>query len=252
MTTDLLLPAFFLFFIIATLYSSVGHAGASGYLAVMAILSFTPESIKPASLVLNSIVAFIASIRYIGAGYFNSKVFFPFIITSVPCSFAGGYWSIRPDLFKLIAGVFLIVSAVFMLANAFFRTVEKEETAKMPPVYGLVLGAIIGLFSGLIGVGGGIFLSPILILYRWATVRTASGIAALFILLNSLSGLAGHLSAFRYLDSTIAYWILAVILGGMLGTYLGTTRFNHKIIIGCLFFVLMTAGLKFIVVDFLK
>jgi hypothetical protein len=122
----------------------------------------------------------------------------------------------------------------------------------MPFVYGLIGGSLIGLISGLIGVGGGIFLSPIIIIANWTSVKNASGVAALFILFNSLAGLAGHLFALNTLDHNIFFWIIAVVIGGLLGSFLGTVKLNNKIIITCLFLVLLTAGLKFLLIDFVK
>jgi hypothetical protein len=249
MTTSIFILAFLLFLIIATLYSSVGHAGASGYLAVMALLSFAPEAIKPSSLVLNIIVATIASEKFIRAGYFDKRIFTSFVIASIPFAFIGGYITVSPKYFKLIAGLFLIISALLLIFKTYIKPKHIEPTP-MPTGYGLILGSIIGLFSGLIGVGGGIFLSPIIIMFNWTTVKKASGVAALFILCNSLSGLAGHFTALNKLDSNIFYWIIAVMIGGLLGSYLGVLKFNNKVIIFCLFLVLMTAGLKFIFVDF--
>jgi hypothetical protein len=249
MTTSIFILAFLLFLIIATLYSSVGHAGASGYLAVMALLSFAPEAIKPSSLVLNIIVATIASEKFIRAGYFDKRIFTSFVIASIPFAFIGGYITVSPKYFKLIAGLFLIISALLLIFKTYIKPSQSEPT-QMPTGYGLILGSIIGLFSGLIGVGGGIFLSPIIIMFNWTTVKKASGVAALFILCNSLSGLAGHFTALNKLDSNIFYWIIAVMIGGLLGSYLGVLKFNNKVIIFCLFLVLMTAGLKFIFVDF--
>jgi uncharacterized membrane protein YfcA len=238
--------------IIATLYSSVGHAGASGYLAVMALLSFAPETIKSTSLTLNIIVAGIASVSFINAGRFDRKIFTSFIITALPMAFIGGYFSISPKYFKLFAGFFLIVSATLLVIREYMKA-PATSTKTMPLHWGLSIGAIIGFVSGLIGVGGGIFLSPIIIMANWTTVKNTSGVAALFILLNSLAGLAGHITAFHKIDySNIFYWIIAVLIGGIVGSYLGTMKFSNKIIITCLFFVLLTAGLKFIFVDFAK
>jgi len=248
--TDILLTAM-LFFIIATLYSSVGHAGASGYLAVMALLSFTPETIKPTSLILNIVVASIASVKFIKEGYFDKKIFIPFIIASIPMAFVGGYITLNPKYFKLMAGIFLIVSSFLLLVREYSKPAD-NTTKPMNLTFGLTIGAIIGLISGLIGVGGGIFLSPIIISAKWTSVKRASGIAALFILLNSLAGLSGHLIALKKVDHNIIYWILAVIIGGLLGTHLGTVKFNNKFIITCLVIVLLTAGLKFLFVDFAK
>lgn len=244
----ILLISFF-FFLIATLYSTVGHAGASGYLAVMGLLSFSPESIKPTSLVLNIIVALIASIKFIREGYFDKKIFKTFVITSVPMAYIGGTVSLSPMYFKLLAGMFLVISAFLLLIRNTLKT-KSVTISPMPQFSGSVLGLIIGFFSGLIGVGGGIFLSPILILLNWADIQKASGVAALFILFNSMSGLSGHLNSVNNLDHNLGYWSLAVVLGGITGSYLGTKKFNKKVISIFLFIVLMSAGIKFIFVDF--
>jgi uncharacterized protein len=251
MSIEFILLAFFLFAVIATLYSSVGHAGASGYLAIMSLLSFTTDSIKPTSLILNIAVAAIASVKFIGAGYFDRKIFLAFIFTSLPMAFLGGALEISPKYFKLIAGLFLIVSSVLLLLKQYWKPSEKP-IRPMPLVWGLVIGSVIGLLSGLIGVGGGIFLSPILIMANWTNVKNASGVAALFILCNSVAGLAGHLTALQKLDLTIGYWLVAVVIGGFIGSYLGTKKYNNKVIVGFLFLVLLTAGLKFVLVDFMK
>jgi uncharacterized membrane protein YfcA len=250
-TVDKIILAFILFATVATLYSAVGHAGASGYLALMALLSFAPETIKPTSLVLNIVVASIASVKYIRADCFDKKIFLSFIVASVPMAFLGGYIPISPKYFKLIAGIFLIVASFFLLIRTYYEPVQ-TTTKPMPLAYGLIGGSFIGLISGLVGVGGGIFLSPIIILANWTSVKNASGVAALFILCNSVSGLAGHLVALNKLEFSIIYWIVAVIIGGLFGSYLGTIKFNNKIIIACLFLVLLTAGLKFLLVDFAK
>jgi uncharacterized membrane protein YfcA len=251
MTTDNIIIAFFLFLIISILYSSVGHAGASGYLAIMALLSFAPVTIKPTSLVLNIVVASIASIKYIRANYFDRRIFIILIITSLPTAFLGGYMSISPKYFKLIAGLFLIVASVLLLTKEYFKK-PKTASKPMPLTFGLIIGSIIGFVSGLIGVGGGIFLSPIIIMANWTSVKNTSGIAALFILINSVAGLAGHVTAINKINYNILYWVLAVIIGGLTGSYLGTIKFNNKIIITCLFLVLLTAGIKFVFIDFVK
>jgi hypothetical protein len=248
MEPGLFVLAFVLFFTIAVLYSSVGHAGASGYLAIMAFLSLAPESIKPTSLILNIVVAMIASVKFIRAGYFEKRLFFYFIITSLPMAFIGGYITVNPHYFKLLAGVFLVVSAVLLVVKSYLKPSIKP-LKPMPLGYGLLIGSVIGLISGLIGVGGGVFLSPILILGNWTHVKNASGIAALFILLNSAAGLSGHLAAVNRVDAQIFYWVAAVMMGGLLGSHLGTRKFNNKLVLALLFVVLLSAGLKFILVD---
>ena len=251
MTNTEIFLACSLFLIVATLYSSVGHAGSSGYLAIMALLSFAPDSIKPTSLILNIIVASIASVKYIKEGYFDKKIFLPFVLSAIPMAFLGGYITLNPIYFKLVAGLFLVISAILMIVR---ENTESKETLikKMPYHYGLGIGGIIGLISGLIGVGGGIFLSPIIISANWTTVKKASGVAALFILCNSLAGLSGHIIGLNKIDHNIIYWIIAVITGGLIGSHLGTIKFNNKIIIACLFLVLLLAGLKFLLVDLMK
>lgn len=248
MTNNFFVLTFILFSVIALLYSSIGHAGASGYLAIMALLSFAPDSIKPTSLILNIVVASIASYKFINESYFDKNIF-SFIITALPMAFIGGYVAIPPKYFKLIAGIFLIISAIILFVKEFIKT-EKNTTQSLPLIWKLSLGAIIGFVSGLIGVGGGIFLTPILILTNQTSLKKASGISALFILCNSIAGLVGHVTAFNKIDSNIFYWIIAVIFGGLIGSYLGTKIFNNKIIIGCLFLILISAGLKFLIIDF--
>ena len=251
MTINNIILTFILFAIIATLYSSVGHAGASGYLAIMALLSFAPETIKPTSLILNVVVASIASVKYIKADYFDKKIFSPFIIASIPMAFLGGYISLNPKYFKLIAGLFLVIASFSLIIREYIKPLE-TTTKPMHLTYGLTIGALIGFISGLIGVGGGVFLSPIIILAKWTSVKKASGVAALFILCNSLAGLSGRIIALNKIDHNIIYWIIAVIIGGLIGSHLGTIKFNNKIIIFCLFLILLTAGLKLLLIDFTK
>ena len=247
MTFEFILLAFILFAVIATLYSTVGHAGASGYLAIMGLLSFAPESIKTTSLILNSVVAAIASYKFISNGYFDKRIFIAVIITSVPAAFIAGSLHLKPDYFKLCAGIFLVLSSVALLTKGFIKQTENQTTKKIPWAAGLSIGGVIGFFSGLIGVGGGIFLSPIMVLLKWTDIKKVSGISALFIFFNSISGLMGNYKSIYKLDYTILYWLLAVVIGGIVGSYLGTKKFNNKIILGFLFVVLLSAGIKFVV-----
>ena len=237
------LLALFLFFLIATLYSSVGHAGASGYLAVMALLSFAPDTIKPTSLLLNVAVAGIASWRYLRAGCFSWKVFWPVALVALPMAFLGGRLQLPPRAFAIVAGVFLIASALLMAWRAVIKTPDRVPR-RMPSGASVGVGLPIGFLSGIIGVGGGIFLSPILIAGRWAALRHVSGTAALFILINSISGLAGRMSTGLPLDPFLPWWLLAVMVGGFIGTYLGVSLFGTRAILVVLFLVLMSAGVK--------
>ncbi len=240
------LIALVIFFVISGLYSSVGHAGASGYLAVMALLSFAPDTIKPTSLVLNVAVASIASWRYLRAGCFSWKVFWPVALVALPMAFLGGRLQLPPRAFAMVAGVFLIASALLMAWRAVKRP-EDHVPRPMPLGAAVGVGLPIGFLSGIIGVGGGIFLSPILVAGRWAALRHVSGIAALFIFINSLSGLAGRMSKGLELHPFIPWWIAAVVVGGLLGSWLGVSRFGARAILVALFLVLMTAGMKLLV-----
>ncbi|ABG58597.1 sulfite exporter TauE/SafE family protein [Cytophaga hutchinsonii] len=235
-----------LFLFVAFIYSSVGHAGASGYLAVMSLLSFPLLEIKSTSLILNIVVASIASYKFIKAGYFDAKVFIYFSITSIPAAFIGGAITLDPFWFKWFAGVFLLVSAVALIIRN--KQIEQNEIKEVNLYTALIVGAVIGLFSGLIGVGGGIFLSPLIIVMGWTSLKKTSGVAALFILCNSLIGLAGHMFSNTFQVHNIAYWVVAVIIGGYAGSHLGSTLYKNKFLIAILFVVLCSAGLKFLLV----
>lgn len=244
MAAQYIILAFLCFLVISFLYSTVGHAGASGYLALMALLSFPLISIKPTSLALNIIVSAIGTYKYIKADCFDKKVFIAFSITSIPLAFVGGFIKLESEWFKLLTGIFLIVSAVFLLTRRYSNVEVTTKEVNIPVA--LVIGGAIGLVSGLIGVGGGIFLSPIIIALGYTTVRNASGIAALFILCNSTFGLIGNYASLKYLDANAFYWIVAVVIGGYIGSHFGARKLNTTAILVFLFLVLMTAGLKFI------
>lgn len=245
MATSTVILAFSLLLVIALLYSTVGHAGASGYLAVMAWLSFAPEEIRPTSLVLNCVVAAIASYRFISKGYFDFKTFLPFALAALPLAFLGGMITLPPWIFKLVAGIFLLVSAVLLMLKEYLPQAETADR-KLPLAWGLLIGAGIGLLSGLVGVGGGIFLTPVLLLGNWADVRRTAGISALFILVNSLAGLGGQFLTHQPLNANLPWWILAVTIGGMIGSHLGAVKLNRKLIMAFLFLVLASAGIKFL------
>jgi len=236
----------FAFLFISFLYSSVGHAGASGYLAIMALTSIPIDAIKPVSLVLNIVVSIIASYNFLRAGYFDKKVFLAFALTSIPMAFVGGYMKIDSHWFKIIAGVFLILSGILLLVRQFIKPKEYIRKTKLPIT--LLLGAAIGLLSGLLGVGGGIFLSPILILLGYATVKNTAGISAVFILCNSALGLAGHYASLESVPFETIYFAAFVMIGGYVGSHFGSRKFNTKVILSFLFVVLISAGIKFLIV----
>lgn len=227
--------------IIAFLYSSVGHGGASGYLALMAIFSFPTLQMKPIALVLNLFVAGIAFIQYFRNGFFNFKLFLSFALTSIPFSFLGGLIEVDAMVYKYILAVFLIFSILKMLNVYGFKVREPERVNfKMA----LIIGALIGFFSGLIGIGGGIILSPIILLLGWGKTKEAAGVSALFIWVNSLSGLFGQFQSGLSLPDGLVWLILLGLFGGILGSYFGSFKWSQKTVKFILTTVLISACLK--------
>lgn len=229
-------------FFIAFLYSSVGHAGASGYIAVMTLFSLAPAEIKPTALVLNIIVASIGSWQFWRAGHFSWRLFWPFAVLSFPLAYLGGYLNLPTHIFKVVVGVVLLFSAVHFLMPP---RAESEPRAPSKSA-SIGIGAFLGLLSGLTGTGGGIFLTPILLLMRWTTTKTAAAVSALFILVNSVSGLLGNFSATKNLPSLALPLGVAVVIGGTMGSYLGSNKLQSSTIKRLLAVVLIIAGLKLI------
>ena len=231
--------------LIAFLYSSVGHAGASGYIAVMTLLAVPAHIIKPLALTLNILVAAIGSWQFYRAGHFNWKLFWPFALFSIPLAFVGGYVNLPIAVFKVLVGAVLVASGARLLIR------PGDEPAPRAPSLSLALGAggALGLLAGLTGTGGGIFLTPLLVLTGWARIKTAAASSAAFILVNSLAGLLGNLSATRSFPSFGALPVAAAILGGLLGSWCGSRRFPQEIIRRLLAIVLAIAGLKLILLN---
>ncbi len=228
--------------IAALLYASVGHGGASGYLAAMALFNVAPEVMKPTALVLNLFVAGLGSIRYGRAGCFSWNTFWPFAVVSIPFAYLGGTWHLPVSIYKIILGSVLLFAA-WRLA---IRQSAHAPAASKPIILwlALVLGAAIGLLSGLTGVGGGIFLSPLLLLMGWADVRKTAGVSAVFIWVNSLAGLLGHLESVKALPHEIFWWAPATFVGGLIGAELGSRRLTPMTMRRMLAAVLVVAGLK--------
>jgi uncharacterized membrane protein YfcA len=245
METVPLITLTLLIFAAAALYSSVGHAGASGYLAAMALFGLAPAVMKPTALVLNILVATIASVQFYRAGCFSWRIFRPFALTAVPKAFLGGALTLPGYTYKLIVGLVLLYAAVRMVVP--LATRDGRPLTDPPLWLALLLGAGIGLLSGLVGVGGGIFLSPLLILMRWADTRQASGVSAVFILVNSIAGLAGHVSSVASVPADIAWFAAAAVAGGLIGSQYGSRRLGGLAMRRLLSVVLIIAGLKLLV-----
>jgi uncharacterized membrane protein YfcA len=233
-----------LFFVGAALYSSVGHGGASSYLAVMGLFSLAPDIMKPTALALNILVAGIATFKFYRAGLFSWRLFWPFAVASIPAAFIGGATLLPARAYKILVGVVLLYAAVWMFRSS-LRPLSKE--AHLPPLWAaLAWGAAIGFLSGLTGVGGGIFLSPLLLYMGWAETRATSGIAAPFILANSIAGLLGHFSSVALLPSSIPIWGVAAVIGGWIGASYGSKRAPAPVLRQLLSLVLVVAGVKLI------
>lgn len=229
-------------FLIAVLYSSVGHAGASGYIAVMSLLSLAPEVIKPTALSLNILVATIATWQFYRAGHFSWTLFWPFATLAVPFAYIGGHLNLPTQTFKVILGFVLLYSAT----RLFIQTKQLTATIDPPRTKALISGSAIGFLSGLTGTGGGIFLTPLLLFMGWADAKRAAAVSALFVLVNSIAGLAGNISATKSLPPYILPLLIAVALGGSLGSYYGSRRVQSLAIKRLLGVVLLIAGLKLI------
>jgi uncharacterized membrane protein YfcA len=221
MQTDLLLAA--LLFAVAVLYSSVGHAGASGYIASMTLLGFAPEQVRPTALALNLLVGGIGLFRWWRGGHVRWRNVLPFVLASAPAAFFSAQIRLPKESWSLLLGIVLLVAAIGVFRNA--ARAESEDAAtqghKVPWLAGLVVGATIGVLSGLTGTGGAIFLTPLLLFAHWMPTREASGTSVAFVWINSLTGLAGLLHSGQSLPTMLPLWLGVVALGALLGTQLG-------------------------------
>jgi uncharacterized membrane protein YfcA len=228
--------------IAAALYSSVGHGGASAYLAIMALFSVAPETMRPTALALNLVVAGVAAVSFARAGQSNFRLLAAFAVAAVPAAFVGGLIQLPPSLYRPLVGIVLIAAA----ARLFWQPERLAARAVEPPPLALTLpvGAALGLLAGLTGTGGGIFLSPLIILFGWEEPRRTSGVAAAFIFLNSAAGLAGNFAGLEALPPELPIFVAAVAAGALLGIWGGVSRLPRKRLLQALGLVLVIAGLK--------
>lgn len=232
---------YILLFLVAFLYSSVGHGGASGYLALMALFSISPDVMKPTALLLNLFVSLTSFIQFYRGKHFNWKIFLPFAIASVPFAFAGGLITVDGDIYKKILGVLLLVPIIRFL---FFANIKVEEIKSSNPYLSVLIGAAIGFLSGLIGIGGGIILSPLLLLLKWTDMKQTAAISAMFIFVNSAAGLAGQFNnGINFSPDMYAYVGIAFV-GGICGAYFGSLKFKSDILKYMLAVVLIVASYK--------
>lgn len=244
MTIELTVLFYFLLFAVAFLYASVGHGGASGYLALGAIFNMAKEVMRPTALLLNLFVSLTSFIQFYRGKHFIFKLFWPLAITSVPMAFIGGRISIDTAYYKLALGILLLIPVIRFL---FFPNITVEEIKKSNLGLSLLIGAIIGLISGVIGIGGGIILSPLLLLLKWTDQKQTAAISALFIFVNSLSGLLGQWSkGTLYLNTNMIGYVAAAFVGGLCGAYFGAMKFNQNVLRILLALVLIFASYKLI------
>ncbi|WP_257666283.1 sulfite exporter TauE/SafE family protein [Parapedobacter tibetensis] len=238
---DSIILFYLLLFSIAFLYASVGHGGASGYLALMALYGMSPAVMKPTALLLNLFVSMVAFIYYYRAHYFVGKLFLPLALASVPLAFLGGNIAVDAAVYKLLLGVFLLVPVARFL---FFKDIKPRAGVSPKTSWLILIGGAIGLLSGLLGIGGGVILSPILLLLAWTDQKQAAAISALFIFVNSLAGLSGQLmQGATFYPDMIAYVTIA-FAGGLAGSYFGAKKFQQRTIKLLLAMVLLVASFK--------
>lgn len=228
--------------LIAVLYASVGHGGASGYIAVMALAGLPPETIRPTALMMNVVVAGIATVQFARAGHFRWALLWPFAVAAVPFAWLGGRLPLSPGLFGMLVGGVLLLSA----ARLIWRPKEAETARPLTLIWALPVGALLGLLSGLVGVGGGIFLTPLLLMAGWARAKVAAAVSAPFILLNSLAGLLGWWGQDQGWPAfeLVAPLLFAAVIGGSLGSWLGSRHLPPEGIKRALALVLLVAGVK--------
>lgn len=238
-------PFLILLPIIAFLYASVGHGGASGYLALMAIFSFAPESMKPTALLLNIFVSAVAFYHYHKTGVFKKKLFIVFSIASIPMAFIGGKIDLNTTLYKQTLGV-LLIFAVLKMLHVFGK--ESTQLKEVKNWQGILVGGMIGFLSGLIGIGGGIILSPVILLLHWGKMKEAAAVSALFICVNSIAGLAGQVSNGIQIPQQSYLFVIIAIIGGSFGSYYGSKKFNNLYLRKLLAFVLIIASIKLFII----
>lgn len=227
----------------AFFYASVGHGGASSYLMILALAGFAPEEIRPTALLLNMIISLVAFLNHRRSCVFPRKLFYQLILFSVPAAFIGGLIVVETSIYKNILGALLILPV--MQFSGFFPKNERQTTTVkswMPPI----IGVGIGFASGLIGIGGGILLSPLVLFLGWTNIRETAALSALFIFVNSVAGYIGTVGPSLVMDADLWVYIPLTVLGGIMGSYFGALRFNVRVVKGLLSFVLAGASFKFL------
>jgi hypothetical protein len=239
-----------LFFLVAFLYSTVGHGGASGYLAVLSLFAFPADQMSSTALVLNIIVAGIAFYYYYRSGFFSAKLTIPFLLSSIPLALIGGMINIPKHFYSFLLIIALIAAALRLIIKFESNTNEHLKYALPSMKIALPTGGAVGFISGVVGVGGGIFLSPIILLLKWANPKYTAATSALFIVLNSAAGISGRIIDDRFSTGTLLPFLLAAILGGFTGSTWGSSKFSNLTLRRLLGIVLIIAAIKLLITSF--
>jgi Predicted permeases len=245
LSPDFLFALAALFFLVGLLHASVGQGGASGYLAILSLFGLAPAIVSTSALLLNVLVAGTAFVTFYRAGHFSWRLTWPFVLTSVPAALVGGLIPVTAEVYRLLLGGVLAYAGLRLMLHS--RHGQRVEHYQSPALrIALPTGAGIGLLSGIVGVGGGIFLSPLMILLRWADAKNTAATSAAFIVINSIAGLSGRLIAGRFVVGDLLPLMLAAFAGGLVGAYLGAHRFNSSLLRRVLGVVLLVAALRLI------
>lgn len=232
---------YIILFFVAFLYASVGHGGASGYLALMALYGIVPQEMKSTALVLNLFVSLTSFFQYYRGHFFKKNLFLTVAAASIPLAFIGGAITLDDNSYKRVLGVLLLFPIIRFF---FFRSPVEQELKPYHVIGALAIGAVVGLLSGMIGIGGGILLSPLLILLKWTDQKQTAAISAAFIFVNSLSGLGGMLTQGITLNANLWLYIAVAFGGGLLGAYLGSKKLKQDALKYVLTTVLFVAAYK--------
>lgn len=228
-------------FVVAFLYAAVGHGGASGYLALMALYGVAPQEMKPTALLLNLFVSLTSFIQFYRGRYFIKSLFVPLALASIPMAFIGGMITVEESIYKRVLGALLLLPIVRFF---FFKNVADEHLKPHNLYVAILAGGSVGLLSGMIGIGGGIILSPILLLLKWTSQKQTAAISALFIFVNSVAGLAGQFTQGIVFNSNMVLYVAVAFCGGLLGAYFGAIKFNQNVLKYVLATVLLVASYK--------
>jgi uncharacterized membrane protein YfcA len=230
--------------VIAAAYAAVGQAGATGYIAAMALAGYTPDIIRPAALAMNTLVAAIGTLRFAQAGFLTWSGTYPFLLLGLPFSLLGGRTHIPPSAYYPLVGLLLILAAWQMVRSAGSATVEGDGPIADPPlVASLLAGGIVGFVAGVTGIGGGIFIAPLVLTFNWLGVRQTAGLSTIFNLLNSAAALMGLWSTSAAFPRELPWWFAAVAVGALFGAWLGTRHLTPRPLRYLLAALLLTGGL---------